>query len=149
MAKITLKLVENRDELEASFAIRKSVFVQEQHIFEGSDRDQYDREAIHIIALNSGKIVGTVRVYPKRRDLWFGSRLAISKGFRSGHAGSLLVRKAVQIVKERGGRKLLAWIQVQNINFFVRLGWRPVGRVISYHGLPHQLMEAELNFYLH
>lgn len=145
MTDVTLKLVKSQDELEACFAIRKSVFVQEQHIFEGSDQDHYDREAIHIIALNSGKVVGTVRMYQKGRGLWFGSRLAISKGFRSGHAGSMLVKRAVEIVKERGARKFLAWIQVQNVRFFARLGWRPLGRAIPYHGLPHQLMEAELN----
>jgi putative N-acetyltransferase (TIGR04045 family) len=91
------------------------------------------------------EIVGTVRFFPVNKNgHWIGGRLAVRKGYRNTGAGELLVREAMQYVKNQGCNKFTAHIQLENVPFFSRLGWKAVGPVKEYFGKPHQLMEADL-----
>ena len=117
-------------------------------MFEGSDVDEHDRDAIALVAVDSdtGEVVGAVRCYPEDDQVWYGGRLAVLKAYRKHAAsiGSNLCRLAEETVVAHGCRQLLAYIQTQNVPFFLRLGWRPLGEPVLHHGQPHQLMEASL-----
>jgi putative N-acetyltransferase (TIGR04045 family) len=141
------KIAETEKELEEYFRLRYDVFVKEQKIFPESDIDEYDHDAVHLIAINepTGKVVGGVRCYKKEGDTWFGGRLSAAPAFRNGRVGANLVRLAVKTVKSKGCKTFLAYIQPQNVKFFERLGWRIVGEPVIYQGLSHQLMEADLD----
>ncbi len=130
-----------------AFEIRKQVFVREQKMFKDSDKDEHDNESIHLVAKIDGKIIGTVRVFPgKHSDRhWIGSRLAVLKGYRTFHVGILLVKEAMKRVKKKGCTAFTAHIQEKNINFFSKLGWKPVGPLEDYFGRPHQIMQADLD----
>jgi len=147
MSEFIFKIAEAEEELEDYFRLRHEVFVREQKIFSETDVDEYDKGAIHIVAVegSSGKIVGGVRCYRKEGDTWFGSRLSADPGYRNGKVGPNLVRFAVKTVKSRGCKTFLAYIQPQNVKFFERLGWKTIGEPVIYHGFPHQLMEADLD----
>lgn len=136
-----------RAELTESFEIRKEVFVLEQKLFETSDVDEYDSQSIHLVAELKDQVVGTVRVFPAgdSNGHWIGGRLAVKKGYRSSGAGEVLVQEAIRCVKKCGCNVFTAHIQVENIPFFSRLGWRAVGPVKEYFSRPHQLMEADLD----
>jgi N-acyl-L-homoserine lactone synthetase len=60
MSEFILKIAETEKELEEYFRLRQEVFVEEQKIFSETDIDEYDKEAIHIVAIerSTGKIVG-------------------------------------------------------------------------------------------
>ncbi|MCU0578575.1 MAG: MSMEG_0568 family radical SAM protein [Desulfobacterota bacterium] len=134
-----------REEKEWAAAIRHRVFVEEQKLFPETDRDENDRKSIHLVAVNEGNIVGTVRVFPEENNgHWIGGRLAIQKDFRFSGAGEALVREAVATVRRKGCNLFTAHIQRENVPFFVRLGWQAVGPMFEYRGRPHQLMEADL-----
>ena len=90
MKDVKCKLVETEEELERAYSIRHEIFVKEQKFFFKSDRDEFDSNAIHIIAILHDEVVGTVRVYEKEKDVWFGSRLAVLKPFR-GRAVKVLI----------------------------------------------------------
>ena len=140
---IICRIAETAGELEEAYRIRHEIFVREQKLFQHTDRDAFDRRAVHIVAFMDDEMVGTVRLYEKQEDTWYGGRLAVKKGFR-GRVGALLVKKAVETVKERKAQRFLAYIQLPSVSFFKRNRWKAVGEVIFYHGAPHQLMEAEL-----
>lgn len=147
MAKeFTFKIAETDRELEEYFRLRKEVFVNEQKVFPETDIDNYDGEAVHIVAIeeSTGNIVGVVRCYRKEGDTWIGGRLGSAPGYRNGRVAPNLVRLAVKTVKSRGCKLFLAYVQPQNVRFFERLGWKAQGDQIMYHNLPHQLMEADL-----
>lgn len=140
------KVAVGPEELERYFRLRHAVFVEEQKIFSGTDVDERDEGAIHIVALKGpdGVMVGGVRCYTTGDDTWYGGRLTAASGYRNGRVGSGLVRFAVETVKSRGCKKFLAYVQPQNVNFFKRLDWKPVGEPLVYEGITHQLMEADL-----
>jgi len=136
----------NQDEESSAFRIRKQVFVDEQGLFETSDMDENDRNAIHLVATQNQKVIGTVRIYQTDtgKDHWIGGRLAVEKNSRSTSAGSALVKEAMKRVQKKGCRIFTAHIQEKNIPFFAELGWKPVGPIKSLLGHPHQKMEANL-----
>lgn len=142
----TFKVAEGKDELESYFKLRHAVFVEEQNIFSGTDVDERDEGAVHIVALKGpdGVMVGGVRCYTTGDGTWYGGRLTAASGYRNGRVGSGLVRFAVETVKSKGCKKFLAYVQPQNVNFFRRLDWMPVGEPVVYEGITHQLMEADL-----
>ena len=138
--------VRTRLEQERAFEIRREVFVKEQKICKNSDRDENDSKGIHLVAELDRQVIGTVRVFPVHRDgHWVGGRLAVKKEFRNTGVGELLVQEAMHYVKGQGCTKFTAHIQVENVPFFSRLGWKAIGPVKEYFGKPHQLMEANLD----
>ena len=136
------------EELVAHFAVRHEVFVLEQAVFAGSDRDDLDARAstLHVVGCCDGVVVGSVRLYEldARTGLWQGDRLAVLTRFRVRGLGAPLVRCAVALAGTRGGRAMVAHIQLPNVTFFTRLGWEPVGAPETYVGLPHQQMRIAL-----
>jgi len=143
MQDMKYKLVETEEELEEAYRIRHEIFVKEQKLFTDSDRDEYDTHAIHIIALFHDEVVGTVRVYEKEKDVWFGSRLAVLETYR-GRVGKVLIEKAVETVRGKQPKQFKAYVQIANVPFFKHCRWRLIGGVVDYQGVPHQLMEAPL-----
>jgi len=129
-----------------AFEIRREVFVEEQKLFETSDQDANDVKSIHLVAVNGGEIVGTVRVFPNGNGNghWIGGRLAVKKGYRTSGAGELLVRSAVETVKRHGCTHFTAHIQAENVAFFSRLGWQTIEPPALHFGKIHQLMAANL-----
>ena len=137
--------VKTRVEQERAFEIRKEVFVLEQKIFSNSDADENDPKSIHLVAEWNNQVIGTVRVFPVNNNgHWIGGRLAVRKEYRNTGAGELLVREAIQCVKSGGCTKFTAYIQLENVALFSKIGWKAVESVKQYFGKPHQMMEANL-----
>lgn len=132
--------------------LRSRVFVEEQRIFDGDDRDEIDLIATHLVALSTlaheaDQVVGTVRIHQAEPGLWWGSRLAVDRDFRAvGRLGAELIRLAVCTANARGCQTFLAHVQAQNVPLFRRLHWRVLGEVML-HGVPHARMQADLAKY--
>ena len=148
MSQFICKVAETEAEFEGYFAVRHAIFVEEQALFHGSDVDEHDQHAIPLVAVDqeTGMVVGAVRCYQVDEETWFGGRLAVLKEFRRNGAsiGPGLCQLAEQVVIEQGCRLFLAYIQLQNVRFFERLGWQAEGEPELHHGQPHQLMRASL-----
>lgn len=134
------------DVLRHHFEIRHEVFVNEQRLFAMTDVDERDSdpETLHVLGYCDGVPVGAVRLFRIRGGLWQGDRLAVLPRYRMVGLGSPLVRLAVAQATARGGRRMIAHIQLANVAFFRRLGWEQDGPAEMYHGAPHQPMAVTL-----
>jgi putative N-acetyltransferase (TIGR04045 family) len=128
------------------FAIRHEVFVNEQQLFATTDVDEHDTdpETLHVLGYCDRVPVGAVRLFRIRGRLWQGDRLAVLPRYRMVGLGSPLVRLAVAEATARGGKRMVAHIQLANVAFFRRLGWEQDGPAEMYHGAPHQPMAVSL-----
>ena len=162
------KIAHSPLELEGYWALRRSIFCEEQGIFRDSDRDTVDERAIPIVceSLIAGMedlVVGVVRIDEREPGIWYGSRLGVAAEFRSiknlspgvavrNHQpvypgiGAGLIYKAVSTAHALGCREFLATVQHQNARFFQRLHWQPIGE-LELFGLAHVKMRADLNYY--
>ena len=147
-ATIVCREAHSREERAGHFRVRHEVFVLEQAVFVGSDRDGHDEDgsAIHLVGYCDGIVAGSVRVFELdgTRGLWQGDRLAVLPPFRVAGLGAPLVHCAVAIAGAHGGRNMVAHVQLANVTFFTRLGWSSVGEPEIYVGLPHQQMRIPL-----
>jgi len=146
-AQVVCSPVADQAQLAAHHRIRHEVFVAEQALFTGSDRDDHDAspQTVHVLATIDGEPVGTVRLFPiDGPGLWQGDRLAVLPRFRVHGAGAPLVRFAVEHAARHGGRRMIAHIQLPNVVFFRRLGWDLAGPVEDYLGAAHQPMAIAL-----
>jgi putative N-acetyltransferase (TIGR04045 family) len=148
-------LAHGHAQLAAHFAIRRRVFVETQALFVADDRDARDDDpaTLHAVGLAGDplglagpEVVGAVRLYPLDGDgLWKGDRLAVLPAERALQLGAMLVRFAVRSAGELGGRRMIAQVQLPNVRFFERLGWRRDGRPAPMLGVEHQPMTIELS----
>lgn len=128
--------------------IREQVFVREQALFLGSDRDRRDDEpaTIKVLGFRGDVAGGAVRLYPlDGTRLWQGDRLAVLADARGHGLGGPLVRFAVATAAHGGGHRMTAHIQPRNVGFFERLGWHVCGEPEIYVGVPHVPMAIGLN----
>jgi hypothetical protein len=165
------KIAQTQKEIDGFWALRREIFCEEQKVFRGSDRDEYDSAAIPIvcetlIAGMEDSVVGIVRIDERQSHVWYGSRLGVAEAFRSvkrispgvafrnhqpvyrglGALGAGLIYKAVSTAHALGCREFLATVQHQNAKFFQRLHWEPLGD-LEVFGLRHVKMRADLNYY--
>jgi putative N-acetyltransferase (TIGR04045 family) len=143
---VLVRLARSERQRAAHFAVRRAVFVDEQEMFAGDDRDERDGRitTLHAIGIAGGRIAGAVRLYPLRDGGWKGDRLAVLPAARHGALGARLVRFAVATAGERGGERMVAMIQLSNVAFFEGLGWHRDGAATAFHGRPHQPMAIAL-----
>ncbi len=165
-------LAKTPQEIAAYFELRHSIFVEEQGLFHGSDIDELDAIAYRIIALTNDQskqrdteaqsfkspqhsvlstqhleVLGIVRIYEPEPGLWYGGRLGVHRDYRrAGKIGKGLIYKAVTTANTWGCERFLATVQLQNVRFFQRLHWNSLEEIIIC-GLPHHLMEADLDYY--
>ena len=132
----------------AYLALRREVFVAEQGLFAGDDRDDVDddpRRRVLVARAPDGTVVGGVRLAPAvpGPDLgwWRGSRLVVRREARTlGGTGSALVRAACAHADELGALRFDATVQAANEVLFRRLGWERVRDVVV-QGAPHVLVQ--------
>jgi putative N-acetyltransferase (TIGR04045 family) len=133
-------------------ALRRSIFVAEQRMFDVSDVDEHDGVATPIVVLgHSGgmpdEVIGGVRIYPTGGGTWFGGRLGVHARHRArGVVGSALIFAAVSTAREWGCTRFLATVQEPNVRYFERHRFASI-RAVDVCGHPHRLMEADLAFY--
>jgi hypothetical protein len=165
------KIARTPEEIAGFWALRQAIFCEEQNVFHGSDRDEFDIGAIPIvcetlIAGMEDSVVGVVRIDEREPNVWFGSRLGVASDFRSvkkispgvalrnhqpiyrglGALGAGLIYKAVSTAHALGCREFLATVQYQNARFFQRLHWEPLCE-LELFGLRHVKMRADLGYY--
>jgi putative N-acetyltransferase (TIGR04045 family) len=134
-------------DFQAYFALRHSIFVEEQGVFTRSDADNLDAVAYPIIATQGSEVVGIVRIYESEPRLWYGGRLGVHVDHRrAAQVGKGLIYKAVTTANAWGCDRFLATVQIQNVRFFQRQHWNSLEE-IDLCGRPHHLMKADLNYY--
>lgn len=150
-AAITCRPVDSPAELTEHLEIRRAVFVDEQGLFAGHDRDEHDDDpsTIHVLGFEGAVAGGTVRLYPfpsaEEPGLWKGDRLAVRRGHRHSGLGGPLVMRAMTLAGAAGGSRMVAWVQLENVRFFRHLGWTKIGDPELYVGQPHQQMSIKLS----
>lgn len=158
-------------QLHSYYRIRKSIFCDEQGIFEHSDRDANDVFAIPIIAVNHylgapDDVIGVVRIYKENKRKWFGGRLGVIKEYRSfskyifpklfkekdisiryqTSIAAGLIYRAVSLANYLGCDTFSAYVQQQNVRLFKHLHWNVI-KETEIHDVKHYVMEADLNAY--
>jgi predicted GNAT family N-acyltransferase len=141
----TIKLVEvgNESAMRLAWAIRRLVFIDEQHVPEQIEMDAEDAAAFHIIAMDGDVAVGCGRMVMHLGEVKIG-RMAVLRERRGEGIGRLILEYLMNAARERGFRRAILHAQLTAEGFYLKQGYLPRGEVFEEAGIAHRLMELEL-----
>jgi ElaA protein len=126
--------------------IRFEVFVDEQKVPAELEPDEYDADALHLLATDpaTGESVGTARVVEKPGGVAKIGRVAVRLPYRGRGVGDALMAAALEAARGRGLTLAMLDAQVPVIAFYERLGFTAEGPVFDDAGIPHRRMTRPL-----
>jgi len=132
-----VKIVTSDEERQQAYAIRYEVFVKGQQVPVEIEMDQFDEQAVHVLATLDGQPVGTARWRTTSRGVKL-ERFAVLKEYRSRGVGAALVRFILQKVDHQATIYLHA--QEAVVPFYEKYGFVPVGKPFDEVGIKHRKM---------
>ena len=127
----------------ACAAIRRRVFIEEQNVPEELELDDLDATAVHLLATQDGRPVGTARLLIEGESAKIG-RVAVLPEMRGTRAGAALMRAALDELRARGVTKAKLGAQTHAIGFYEKLGFTVHGPEYDDAGIPHRDMSRSL-----
>ena len=121
--------------------VRRAVFIEEQRIPEHEEWDDVDPVAAHVLAWTASaaekrELVGTGRLEPTGKI----GRVAVLPQYRGTGAGLTIMRRLVDLARERGFTEVYLNAQTYARGFYERLGFQADGPEFDEVGIPHQRM---------
>ena len=136
---VAVRRAETAADLDAAYAVRMQVFVDEQQVPPWEEVDEFDESALHFVAESGGVIVGTARLVERPDGTGKIGRVAVVKEARGIGAGKALM-EAVIVEGFRRCHTLTLDAQLYVIPFYERLGFVAEGEVFLDAGIEHRRM---------
>jgi predicted GNAT family N-acyltransferase len=130
-------------ELQALLALRHEVFVTEQGVPLDLEIDEHDAQAVHLVALDGGRIVGTCRILMAGDRAKFG-RLVVARAARGSGVGRALLDEAERRARALGAERMVLAAQTGAMGLYERAGYSARGEVFLDAGIEHMTMEKAL-----
>jgi predicted GNAT family N-acyltransferase len=137
---ITVHPIESPADLQAAFAIRQKVFVEEQRVPRQEEYDEYEGIARHYLATADGTPCGAARWRKTDKGVKL-ERFAVLPAFRNQHVGSHILRRVIADVKAAyPNETMYLHAQLPAMNFYARHGFEKVGELFSECDIDHYKM---------
>ena len=130
-------------EVELAIRLRERVFCDEQGVDPSLERDDRDREALHLVALDGARIVGTCRILVDG-ELGRLGRMAVEAERRRAGIGAALLEAGEAAARSGGARRMRLHAQVAARDFYARAGYESRGGPFVEDGIDHVTMERPL-----
>ena len=135
MNKLKIKLVENNDELNQVFNIRRDVFIKGQNVPEKLEMDGLDKETDQFIVLLDNKPIGCARI--KSNEYAKLERIAILKPFRNNGYGSKLTNFLINYCEKQKISHIYLHSQIYIADFYKKHGFIEIGKPFYEAGIKH------------
>jgi len=141
--KIEIRRHHGEDEMAQLLRLRHQVFCGEQGVPEREELDGRDGEAIHLVAVERGRVLATCRLLFVGATVQF-SRLAVARDVRRRGIATRLLALADEETRAGGARRLVLHAQTYARSLYDAAGYEPRGRVFMEAGIEHVAMEKLL-----
>ena len=141
---VTIKLVENEEELAGAIAVRFRVFVSEQSIPPEEELDQADATSSHAIALVEDTVVGTGRLIRQDPSTGQIGRMAVDREWRRRGVGGQILLYLEDLARTRGMTLTVLHAQEYAKAFYAAHGYQQHGEVFLEVDIPHVEMWKDL-----
>jgi len=119
------------------------VFCGEQGVDLAAERDGRDGEALHVVALDGGQLVGTCRLLCDGTVTRLG-RMAVAPETRRRGVGLAILAAAERCAHDAGAARVRLHAQAEVIELYARAGYYPYGEPFVEEGIDHLGMEKTL-----
>ena len=138
---IEIRPARGATEREAALALRRAVFCDEQGVPVALEVDGRDDEAIHLVAVDDGRVVGTCRLRTGDATLKF-ERLAVALDARRRGVGTALLVAAEGAVADI--TRVVLTAQTRAVGVYEARGFVTVSEPFVEAGIEHVRMEKRL-----
>lgn len=130
---------------EAATAIRRQVFIEEQHIPADMEWDSADASCLHALARNRfGVPLATGRLLEHVPGVAKIGRMAVLRQMRGTQIGRQVLDALMAEAKKQGYREVLLHAQLSAENFYLRAGFQRRGQPFEEAGIGHVEMVRAL-----
>ena len=130
-----------QDEAPSLRAVRKTVFIEEQHVPEELEWDEFDPVSTHVLAISPAQEpIGTARLLP---DGHIG-RMAVLKTWRGKGIGSMMLKRLLEEARHHGISEIILNAQTTAMAFYAKFGFQVSGNEFMEAGIPHVKMFLKL-----
>jgi predicted GNAT family N-acyltransferase len=119
------------------------VFIGEQGVSAAADRDGRDPEAMHIVAVDGGQVVGTCRLLFRGRVARLG-RLVVEPERRGEGIAAAILAEADSAALQGGADSIALHAQTYAIDLYLDAGYEERGPAFVEEGIEHVAMEKRL-----
>ena len=140
---IEIRRHQGEEEMTQLLRLRHDVFCGEQGVPEREELDGRDGEAVHLVAVEDGRVLATCRLLFVGATVQF-SRLAVARDARRRRIATRLLALADDETRAGGARRLVLHAQTYARSLYDAAGYEPRGRVFMEAGIEHVAMEKLL-----
>ena len=134
--------ITNPDDLDTAFSIRRTVFVEEQHVPAEEEYDEFEVGSTHFLARVDGQPAGTARWRRTSNGIKL-ERFAVLPEFRRRGVGKALVQAVLDSVFSQQPEpieRIYIHAQVSAMPLYEGFGFVPVGPMFDECGIQHYKM---------
>ncbi|WP_191600782.1 GNAT family N-acetyltransferase [Marinomonas algicola] len=121
--------------------VRKQVFILEQGIDEQDEWDAHDETSVHFVSFGTTAVPTGVARLTSNGQI---GRMAVLPSYRHQGYASLILRKAIQVAREMGHRKVFLHAQTDAQSFYEKQDFTTNGKMFLEAGIFHVLMERDI-----
>jgi predicted GNAT family N-acyltransferase len=140
---VEVRVARTPGEVAQALDLRRRVFAGEQGVPLAADRDGRDFEALHVVAVGGGGVLGTCRLVFDAGVARLG-RMAVEPGRRGQGIGGALLREAERLARDAGAMRIALHAQTYAKDLYARAGFVERGEEFVEEGIEHVAMEKRL-----
>jgi len=144
MPQVDIHPVKNQQELEEMFYQRWLVLRSPLGMEIGSERDNHEDGALHLIAMCDRKIIASARLRELSPKLGSISYVAVLPEFQNQGIGTKLIKQLIAKAQQKNLKTLRLMSRINAIKFYQKLGFSEQENPFEYLGIPHIFMQLEI-----
>ncbi|MEG5000253.1 GNAT family N-acetyltransferase [Microcoleus sp. B4-D4] len=144
MPQIDIRPVENAQELEEMFYQRWLVLRSPLGMEKGSERDDREDTAVHLIGMCDRQIIASGRLRELSPELGSISYIAVLPEFQNQGIGTKLMEKLLAQAKQNNFKTVRLMSRINAVKFYQKLGFSEKENPFEYLGIPHIFMQLEI-----
>jgi predicted GNAT family N-acyltransferase len=142
-SQINVVAVTEHTQMELAWAIRRRVFIEEQHVPEEIEMDADDAHAFHVLASDRNSPVGCGRMVAHDGFVKIG-RMAVLRERRGEGIGRSILMFLMEQARQQGFTRAVLHAQLSAEGFYLKNGYVPEGAAFDEAGIRHRRMFREL-----
>jgi predicted GNAT family N-acyltransferase len=99
----------------------------------------------HFGLFDGDLLIASVIAAPKSEELIQLRQMAVSSQFQGQGCGRKLAEMLEKTLLGKGFQKIILHARIQVFEFYIRLGYMPVGELFEEVGIPHQCMQKTIS----